>query len=191
MECFFTLIGAPRVKLNARFLVFGVLLVVVGGAVFAFPQYVSPPATVYDHTMLAQIRPGNYTYVQASLTPQETLQASLSSSPASVDFFLMNSSTFSMWNSKSHPSVDVYPQSRLNVKNYSFVFTASSGDVYSLVFVSRPNSSNTNVLVHLVIQRGPAFLETFLIPGALIVLGAASAGYGATRKPKPKVPSKD
>jgi hypothetical protein len=172
--------------LNVRLVVLGVVLILAGGGLIALPQEFSPPTTVSDRTTLAQISPGNYTHVQMPLSSQSILQATFASSPGSVDFFLMNSSTFSTW-SKGHPSVDVYPQSQLNVKNYSFTFTNTDpSGVYDLVMVSRSNSSSTDVLLHLVVQQNPALLETIVIPGVLVALGLVAAAIGATRKTKAK-----
>jgi len=97
----------------------------------------------------------------------------------------MNSSAFFIWDSGVHPTVDVYPVSQLGVRNYSFTFTPTlESDAYSLVLVSRSNTSSTDVLLHIVVQQKPAASETLLVPGALIGLGVVSAGVGATRKPK-------
>ena len=171
--------------MNVRLVVLGIVLILAGGGLIALPQEFSPPATVSDRTTLAQISPGNDTYVQMSLPSQGILQATFASSPGSVDFFLMNSSTFSTW-SKGHPSVNVYPQSQLNVKNYSFTFTnAGPSGVFDLVLVSRANSSSTDVLLNLIVEQNPPLMDTIVIPGVLVALGVAAAAIGATRKSKP------
>jgi len=176
----------PTEKMNARLVVLGLVLILAGGGLIALPQEFSPPTTVSDRTALAQVSPGNDTSVQISLSSQNILQATLASSPGSVDFFLMNSSTFSTW-ADGHSSVDVYPESQLNVMNYSFTFTnTGASGVFDLVMVSRSNGSSTDVLLHLVVQQNPALLEAIVIPGALIALGAVAAGFGATRKGKAK-----
>lgn len=168
--------------MNARLVVIGVVLILAGGGLLALPQEFTPPTTVSNRTTLAQINPGNDTYVQVTLSSQEMLQASLESSPGNVDFFLMNSSTFSTW-TQGHPSVDVYSQSQLNVENYSFTFTNTGGSgAFDLVLVSRTNASSTDVLLHLNVERGPSLTESVGIPGVLIVLGIASAAFGATRR---------
>jgi len=174
--------------MNYRFVVLGVFLLVVGGYAFAFPQLLSPPTLVSDRTILSQVAPGNYSTIQATLTPQQTLQASFTSSPESVDFFLMNSSAFSSWNASGHPPVDIYPQSTLDAKNYTFSVTDAEGsDGLSLVVISTSPSGSTNVLFHLVVSREPNLVQTLAIPVVIIALGVASVAFGATRTKKTKV----
>jgi len=167
--------------------VLGLLLLVIGGYTFVFPQQVSPPTSVSDRTVLTQIAPGNYSAVQVSLAPQQTLQVSFTSSPESVDFFLMNSSVFTAWNASGHPPIDVYPQSILDAKNYTFsVADAEGPEGLSLVLVARSTSTSTNVLLQMVVLREPDLVQTLAIPVVITALGVAALAFGATRAKKAK-----
>jgi len=169
--------------LNYRFVVLGVLLVAIGALVFTYPGILSSSSPTYDHTVLIRIEPGNYSYVQTTLDPQQTLQATISSSPESVDFFLMNSGNFSAWTSRGNPPSEVYPQSRFDAQNYSFGVTGTGAPAeYFLVFTSRSLNMSTNVLVRLVINQ--AVPEATVIPLILVILGVALALIGATRRKK-------
>jgi hypothetical protein len=169
--------------LNYRFVVLGVLLGAIGALIFVYPGILSSSSASHDQTLLVRIAPGNYSYIQTRLGPQQTLQATLSSSPEGVDFLLMNSGNFSAWTSRGTPPSDVYPQSKLDAENYSFAVTGSGAlDEYSLVFISRSLDTPTNVLVHLVInQVTPGATVPSLI---LVALGVALVIFGATRRNK-------
>jgi len=169
--------------LNYRFVVLGVLLVAIGALVFTYPGILPSSSPSYDHTVLVRIAPGNYSYVQTTLDPQQTLQATISSSPESVDFFLMNGGNFSTWTSRGNPPSDVYPQSRFDAQNYSFAVTGTGApDGYYLVFMSRSLNTSTNVLVHLLINQ--AIPGATAIPLIFGILGVALALIGATRGKK-------
>ena len=186
-EAFSPSSGASRGTLNYRFVVLGVLLLVVGGYTFVFPQQVSPPTPVSDRTILTRIAPGNYSAVQVALAPQQTLQVSFTSSPESVDFFLMNSSVFTTWNASGHPPINVYSQSMLDAKNYTFnVADAEGPEGLSLVLVGRSTSTSTNVLLHVVILRESDLVQTLAIPAVITALGVAAVAFGATRTKKVK-----
>jgi hypothetical protein len=171
--------------LNYRFVVFGVLLAVIGGFFFLYPGILASPSAAYDHTLLVRVAPDNYSYVQKALGPQQTLRVALSSSPQGVDFFLMNSSNFASWTSGRNEPANVYPQSKLDAGNYSFTATASgTPENYSLVFVSRFSNISTSVLIHLVIDQDTNILETVVVPLATFACGVALVLFGATRRPK-------
>jgi hypothetical protein len=174
--------------MNIRFVVLGALLIVIGGLFLFYPSYFSSPSTVYDRTFLVRVAPGNYSYVQATVNPQQTLQATIASGPTSVDFFLMNNDNFSAWTNKGSPPSQVYPQSKFDVQNYSFSIagTGSSEDYY-LLLNSRDLNMSTSVLVHLMLLNGPGTLET-LAPLVFIVLGVVVAVFGATRRKKVEEP---
>jgi hypothetical protein len=169
--------------LNYRFIVLGVLLIAIGAFIFAYPGTLSSSSPAYDRTLLLRVAPGNYSYIQTELGPQQTLQATLSSSPEGVDFFLMNGSTFSAWTSRGNLPSDVYPQSRFDAENYSFAVTDTGApDQYSLVFVSRSSNTSTSVLVHLVINQAIPGTTTTAASLILVASGAALALFGATRR---------
>jgi hypothetical protein len=169
--------------LNYRFVVLGVLLVAIGAFIFAYPGILSSSSPEYDHTLLVRIAPGNYSCIQTSLGPQQTLQATITSSPEGVDFYLMNSTNFSAWTSRGNPPVDVYPQSKFDAENYSFAVTGTSTGApedYSLVFISRSSNTTTDVLVHLVINQ--VISGTTVASLILVASGVALALFGITRK---------
>lgn len=168
-----------------RLVVLGVLLVVIGVVVFASPGILSPSSTAYDHTLLVRVAPGNYSYVQMALGPQQTLRVALSSSPEGVDFFLMNSSGFSAWTSDKNSPSNVYPQSELGARNYSFAVTATgTSEDFSLVFISRSSNMSTSVLLHLVIDQEARIIEPVIVPLVIAACGVALALFGATRGKK-------
>jgi hypothetical protein len=171
--------------LEYRLVALGVLLVAIGAFVFASPGILSPSSTVYDHTLLVRVAPGNYSYVQTALGPQQTLRVALSSSPEGVDFFLMNSSSLSAWTSGKNEPSNVYPQSELDARNYSFVVTATgTSKDYSLVFISRSSNMSTSVLLHLVITQETSITERVIVPLVIVAFGVALALFGATRGKK-------
>ena len=171
--------------LNVRVVVLGALLVAIGVFAFAAPGILSPPSQVYDHTLLVRVAPGDFSYVQRVLLPQQTLQVTLSCSPVGVDFFLMNSSSFSVWTSNKNDPTIVYPQSELDARNYSFSTTApGSPGNYTLVFVSRSSNMTTDVLLHSVVNQEASTVETVWIPLGIIACGAVLAAFGATRREK-------
>jgi hypothetical protein len=171
--------------LNYRFIVLGVLLIVIGGLFLAFPGILTSPSAAYDHTLLVRVAPDNYSYIQKTLGPQQTLRVTLSSSPEGVDFFLMNSSNFATWTSGRNEPANVYPQSRLDARNYSFTATApGTSENYSLVFVSRFSNMSTSVLLHLVIDQEASILDTAVVPLIFVSCGVALMLFGATRRKK-------
>jgi hypothetical protein len=171
--------------LNYRFVVFGALLLVIGAVGLISPGILSSSSTVYDHTLLVRVAPGNYSRLQMALGPQQTLQVALSSSPVGVDFFLMNSSAFSAWASGKNEPSNVYPQSELDARNYTFATTATgTHENYSLVFISRSSNMSTSVLLNLVIDQEANTIETMGVPLVIIVCGVALALFGATRGKK-------
>ena len=169
--------------MNYRLVVLGALLVAVGALIFVYPGILSNSSPSYNRTLLVRVTPANYSYFQANLGPQQTLQATLSSSPEGVDFFLMNSGNFSAWTSRGNPPSDVYSQSRLDAENYSFAVTGTGApEEYYLVFISRSSDTPTNVLVHLVINQVTP--ETTVVPLIFVAFGVALALIGATRRKK-------
>jgi len=172
--------------MNLRVIVLGVLILAIGVLFFLYPTVMTPPVHASDHSKLVRVAPGNYSYFQATLSPQQTLTVSISSSPQAVDFFVMNSSEFATWNSRGNPPADVYPQySKLNATNYSFTTsTASKAENLTLVFLSRSLSAPNNVLVHLVIDTQTTFLQANEVPILILVCGIALILFGATRKDK-------
>jgi hypothetical protein len=171
--------------LNYRFIVLGALLVAIGALVFAYPGVFSSQVPASGHLLLVRVSPNNYSYVQQTLSPQQTLQVTMSSSPDSVDFFLMNNGNFSAWTSRGSAPTNVYPQTRLDVKNYTFPLIGSgSPQSYSLVFVSRSSSTSTNVLLQLETAQGVDTLQSLVVPIIFLASGVASALFGATRRQK-------
>lgn len=169
--------------MNYRLVVLGALLVAIGALIFVYPGILSSSSPSYDHAVLVRVAPANYSYFQAKLGPQQTLQATLSSSPEGVDFFLMNSGNFSAWTSRGSPPSDVYSQSKLDAENYSFAVTgAGAPENYYLVFISRSSDTSTDVLVHLVINQVTP--EATAVPTIFVALGVALALIGATRRKK-------
>jgi hypothetical protein len=169
--------------LNYRFVVFGVLLVAIGVLIFVYPGILSFSSPSSGYTVLVRISPGNYSYIQRELGPQQTLQATLTSSPEGVDFFLMSGGNFSAWTSRGNPPTDVYPQSRLDAMNYSFAVTGTGvPENYSLVFISRSSNTPTSVLVHLVINQAVAWTTDATL--TLVALGVVLVLIGATRRKK-------
>ncbi len=167
--------------MNARFVVLGVLLVAIGGYLLAYPGVLSPSSPVYDRTVLVRVAPGNYSSFQTSLAPQQNLQVTLSSSPTGVDFFLMNSSSFSTWSAGESPPVDVYPQSKLDAMNYTFTVPGVVQQNYALVLISRSTGTSTSVLLHVVVESEPNLVSTYGFPAIVLALGVASVAFGATR----------
>lgn len=162
------------------------LLIIVGGVFILYPGTLLPPNQVSDRTKLVRIAAGNYSSVQVSVGPQETVAVTLSSSPEAVDFFLMNSSDFSTWTARGNPPTNVYPQSsEFNATKYSFSI-ASTGATknYTLVFLSRSLNTPNNVLVHLVVDNEADFLQTNVVWIILIACGLGLAVFGATRRKK-------
>ena len=171
--------------LNYRFVALGILLIAVGGYAFAFPQVFTPPTLVSNRTVLAQIAPGNYSAIQVTLTSQQTLQGSFSSYPENVDFFLMNRSVFSSWNASGYPPIDIYPQSTLDAKNYTFTVAGMENPKgLSLVFIAKSSNASTNLLLHLAISSEPDLTQTLAVPVVIVALGVASVAFGATRARK-------
>jgi len=169
--------------LNYRFVVLGVLLLIIGGYMLASPGVVTPATAVGNRTVLLRVPQGSYSYVRTSLAPQQTLHVTLSSSPDGVDFFLMNSSNFQTWNATGSPPVDVYPQSKLNVNNYTF--TSGGGGTsedYALVLISRSTGTPASVLLHITIEDEPSLTETLVIPVLFVVAGFVLLAFGATRR---------
>jgi hypothetical protein len=169
--------------LNYRLVVLAALLVVIGALIFVYPGILSNSSPSYDRTLLVRVAPANYSYFQAKLGPQQSLRATLSSSPEGVDFFLMNSGNFSAWTLRGNPPSDVYSQSKLDAGNYSFAVTGTGApEDYYLVFISRSSDTPTNVLVHLVVNQVTP--EATVVPLLFVAFGVALALIGATRRKK-------
>ena len=134
---------------------------------------------------LVKIAPGNYSYLSYNMRANAELTVTISAGTEAVDFYLMNEGNFSMWNRASSSSSQVYPQSALNVKNYSFDISGpGTAQTYYLVFVSRSASSQTDVLVHYSLQVAPdssvAALPTALL-GIGVILALAGARFGGKK----------
>jgi hypothetical protein len=177
--------GHSESALSFRLVILGALLAAAGIFTFAAPGIFFSPSPVYDHTLFVQVAPSNYSYVQRTLFPQQMLQVTISSSPEGVDFFLMNSSSFSSWKSSNNDPAIVYPQSVLDARNYSFTATTHGSLAnYTLVFVSRSSNMTTDVLLHFIVNQEASITETVWIPLGIIACGVVIATLGVTRRKK-------
>ncbi|HZW55136.1 MAG TPA: zinc ribbon domain-containing protein [Nitrososphaerales archaeon] len=167
--------------------VLGVVLIVIG-LFFAYETSLlggtmgaiglSPTQNILDRNVLVQISPSNYTSsVRVPLTSQDSLSLSFKTSPAPVDFFLMNQGNYSRFSAGNGSAYAVYPQSQLNVSTYALTFneTSFSGDLF-LVFVS--HGVSTDVLMHLTDNRTvPSAVESG-IPIVIAIAGILVVGLG-------------
>jgi len=173
--------------MNLKIVVTGALLVVIGGLILFFPNVLTPPTQVYDHTYLLRVAPGNYSSVQVTVEPQQTLLGTIASGPDTVDFFLMNHGNFTAWTTRGSPPSQVYPQSKFGILNYTFTVAGSGSSVdYVIVLSSRSSNGTTNALVNLVLDNGAGNLESLYAPLGFIIAGVAIAALGATRKGEPE-----
>ncbi len=180
--------------MNFRFVILGILVIAIGAVILVFPETLATSPPGGGQTLLVRIAPDNYSYVRETVAPQRTLQVSFGSSAQGVDFFLMNSSSFSDWTSSPTQTGGVYPQSKLNVKNYTFTVTGTGTAAfdYYLVFISRTSGTSTDVLLHVVGGQQADITETLGVPLAFIGVGAIIVAFGATRKKPPvKNPEED
>jgi hypothetical protein len=171
--------------MNFRLVALGLLIAVIGVLFILYPSYLFTPSHYSQATKLVRVAPGNYSSIPEPLLSQQTLNVEIQSSPQPVDFFLMNSSSYSAW-SKGSPPTDVYPQySKFNVSDYSFsVSTGSTAQSYTLVFLSRSLSTPNNLIVRISVDSQSSFLQTNAIPLLILVCGVAIVLVGATRGKK-------
>lgn len=141
---------------------------------------------------VVRISPGNYSSIKETLGPTVELSATIEASPPGVDFFLMNGGNFSSWIRSGGQPSQVYPQSTLNVKNYSFVFVGSSKTQdYYLVLSSRSSTDSANVLLYLTIRSEPANSLVIVIPITFLAAGVVLVAIGVRMKrPQRYSPSK-
>lgn len=169
--------------MNARFVVLGVVFMALGVAFILYPGVLITPTHAFDRSYVVLISPDSYSNVNKSLGPQQTLTVTIQSSPYPVDFFLMNTTSFSTWNSRGNPPSEVYPQwSKSNVTDYTFsVGGIGAARNYTLVFISLSPTTSTDVEVTVVVDNPQSFLQENSIPLVLLVCGVALAAFGATR----------
>ncbi len=185
--------------MRAKVLVLGVILLAVGVLLFVFPGLMSqfgsdlgllPPAQ-HPAPYLVRVAPGNFSYLNYAVGPNDEVNVKIATGQQAVDFFLMNQGNFSSWVQGGGGVGQVFPQSALDVKNYSFALTGTGrSENYSLVFVSRSTSSPTDVLVQLV-RSDTSLGATFTVtPLALIGFGAVllvlGRGGGGRRQAEPE-----
>jgi len=103
--------------------------------------------TVFDRNVVVPIAPQGYSNYSVNLLTGDTLSVSLTTNPGNIDVLLMNQGNFSLWSSSTRGAYSTYPESHLQVSNYSFTFTSSEKpqDFY-LVLVSH-STAPTEVLL--------------------------------------------
>jgi hypothetical protein len=171
------------------------LLIVIVGAFFQFsPQAfgslsyatgLSTSQVTYYPTTFLQIQGSNYSFIPVKITPQDNLSVQIHASPSPVTFLLMNSGNFSEWKNSASSSYSVYPQSKLNVLNYSFFLADASvsGNIY-LVFLGQASNTNTSVLVNLTVVTNNTASWAWVIPLIIIIAGLAVLVVGTNTSRK-------
>ncbi len=165
----------------------GLVLLILGVVLFVSPGLVGElgsglgfgPTTTGSTTYFVHVSPGNYSYVDYALNPNEQLAARVTTGQQAIDFFLMNEGNFTAWAGGGTQPNQVYPQSSLNVKNYTFLLPGSDhSQDYFMVFVSRTNASTTDVILRLTLEDTSAVSTFAFAPIALVGAGAILAVLG-------------
>jgi hypothetical protein len=139
--------------------------------------------TNYDRTDVLSVRPLNYSFFETSLTPGGTLGVSLSANPGNVDVLVMNQGNFSLWARGGEIGYSTYPQSRLGMANYSFVFGSQSTGNFYVILVSHSTDQTTQVIVHRVVTS-PSQFESLFLPLVLGLVGVILLGFARRRTRK-------
>ena len=183
-------------------LVAGILIVLLGGYLIYNPQPLSSlggyagfssSQVTYDRSSFVRVGASNYSFINVTLTPQDTLNVLIQSVPPGVNFLLMDSGNFSELKSGNNKSYSVYPQSRLNVQNYSFTLThLSSAMSYYLVFFDPSTNTTSSALVQVtIVTTGPLHAPIF-IPAIIVAVGLIIAGIGSiTGRKSPEIVHKE
>ena len=167
------IVGIILVAFGALMVIMPSLLVQFGSDVGFLPGS-NPPATY-----LVRIAPDNYSFVKYSVNQGTELTVKMGSGQQAVDFFLMNPGNFSVWTNGGTSSAQVYPQSLLDVKNYTFVLPSNGQPkVYYLLFVSRSTTYSADVLLNVSQKDTGAFSTLLPLPIGLFLSGAVLAGFG-------------
>ncbi len=180
----------PKVLVVGIILVaFAALMVVVPSLLVQFGSDVGiTPGSSLPVTYVVRIAPDNYSSVKYSVSQGTELTVKMGSGQQAVDFFLMNPGNFSVWSQGATNSAQVYPQSLLDVRNYTFVLpSADQPRVYYLVFVSRSTTYSADVLLDVFQKDTGAFSTLLPLPIALFLSGAVLTAYGVRggRKEEP------
>ncbi len=184
--------------MRAKVLVLGVMLLAVGVLLFVFPSFVTQfgsdvglmPAAGHPTNYLVHVPPGNFSYVNYVVGPNDEVDVKIAAGQQAVDFFLMNQNNFSTWVQGGGKVGQVLPQSELGVKNYSFILTATGrAQDYSLVFMSRSATAPTDVLIQFIRQDTSLSATLSLAPVVLLGLGAVllllGRGGGRAKETEP------
>lgn len=183
-------------------LVVGLLVILLGGFLIYNPQPLSSlggyaglssSQVTYDHSSFVRVGVSNYSSIPVTITPQDTLNVRIQSDSPGVNFLVMNYGNFSELKSGNSNSYSVYPQSRLNVQNYSFSMTQpSSSESYYLVFFDPATNTTSSALVHLTIVTKGSLHVSEYIPAIIVAVGLAILGIGTlTGRKSPKIVHKE
>lgn len=146
---------------------------------FSADAGLSSSIVTYDHSSFVRVTESNFTSVPVHLSHGETLNEEIQSNSPGISLLLMDSRNFSEFRSASNLPYSVYPQSRLDVQNYSFSLTDNSGnESFYLVFLDPSTNTTSSALVHttIVAKGSPHFAQA--IPIAILMLGALMFGIG-------------
>lgn len=133
--------------------------------------------TTYDRVSVVSIGPLNDSFFSTKLTPGSSLSVSLRANPGDIDVLLMNQGNFTLWGHGNGGSYSTYPQSRLAVSNYSFVFANEEEEgQYYVILISHSPDQATQVLAHMVVTS-PSQLGALILPLLLGSIGAVMMGY--------------
>ena len=139
----------------------------------------SSSKVTYDQSIALEVKGSGYSFVNITLTPRDNLSIKFQANAPGVNFLLMNSGNFSEYRSGGGNSYYVFPESALNVKNYSFDFSPSApSQVYYLVFTPATANSTTIVLAQLKVLTNNSVSGAEFVPIIIIVLGLAILGVG-------------
>lgn len=119
--------------------------------------------TVFSTDKVIPIAPQSYGNYNASLMTGDTLAVTLTSNPGGIDVLLMNQGNFSLWSSSSKGSYFTYPESHLQVSNYSFTFTSSEKTQEFYVVLVSHSTTPTEVLLQATSTR-PSEESLLLFP---------------------------
>ncbi len=175
--------------MKVALLVVGLLVILLGGFLIYNPQPMntigayaglSSSQVTHDHATFVRVGESNYSSIPVSLTPQDTLKVQIQSDPPGVIFLLMDSGNFSELKSGNNNSYSVYPQSKLNVQNYSFTLAQPSSNVnYYLVFFDPATNTTSSALVHVTIVTKGSLQVSIIIPAIIVAVGLLIAGIGS------------
>lgn len=168
--------------MKLKYLLPGTALAALGAMLFLAPAVFvdfgaaiglgSPQAQ--NTSYLVHVEPANYSYVEYKLGASDTLTATVASGQQTVDFFLMDGTNFTSWARTGEPS-EVFPQSSLNVRNYTFTVSGSGTPRnYFMVFISRSMSSPTDLLVRLSLHSGGTGSNSLTFSAVLALVGGLS-----------------